>query len=137
MLDVAFFNVRQHRQFQHTGGPLLLARRADADETWLSVDSERAKAAETLLEISPAGDGIRLQLAGCAQDCFCGRQCELPGSCEWTLPACFNIGDTRFEIAAGGQKAARRRPLDTLQSGKQHLPRRRADGPGPSPVTLS
>lgn len=137
MLDVSFFNVRQHRQFQHSGGPLLLARRTEGDETWLPVDSERAKLAETLLEITPAGDGIRMQLAGCEQECFCGRPCELAGSCSWTLPACFNIGDTRFEIAAGGHKTSQRRPLETLQAGKQHLAQRRADGPGPSPVTLS
>ncbi|HEY4234016.1 MAG TPA: adenylate/guanylate cyclase domain-containing protein [Lacipirellulaceae bacterium] len=137
MLDVSFFNVRQHRQFQHTAGPMLLARSLNADESWITVDSERAKLAQTLLSITPDADGITLQLAGCEKECYCGRPGELSGSCHWKLPARFNVGDTCFEVAASGPAAGSRRPLATLQADKPPREQRRTSGPGPSPITLS
>jgi adenylate cyclase len=139
MLDVSFFNVRQHRQFQHLSGPLLLARNHDADESWITVDAERAELAQTLLSIIPKEDGIQLQLAGCDQNRDNGRQCELAGNRHWTLPARFSVGDTCFEVIAGDDAtSARRRPLETLQADKQPLSKQqRTDGPGPSPITLS
>jgi adenylate cyclase len=138
MLNVAFFNVRQHRQFQHTAGPLLLARDRNADQPWVTVDSKRAMQAETLLSITPVGDGVQLRFAGCEKECHCGRACDLTGNCQWTLPARFNIGDTCFEVTAGTRAATgSRRPLEILQADNRQRKQRRAEGPGPSPITLS
>jgi adenylate cyclase len=137
MLNVAFFNVRQHRQLQHAAGPLLLARDRNADQSWVTVDSERAMQAETLLSIMPVGDGVELRLAGCEKECHCGRACDLTGTCQWTLPARFNIGDTCFEVTAGTLETGARRPLETLQADKRRHKQQKADGPGPSPITLS
>jgi adenylate cyclase len=136
MLEVSFFNVRQHRQFQHAAGPLWLARNSSADESWITVDSERAEAARTLLSITPVDDGIQLRLAGCEQECYCGKSCDLGGNCRWTLPARFNVGDTCFEVTAGDRTKRSQRPLETLQADKPRV-KQRADGPGPSPITLS
>src|SRR5262249_67923 len=76
-----------------------------------------------------------LQFAGCEKECNCGRLCDRTGSCRWTLPARFNIGDTRFEIVAGGQGRATRQ-LETLQANDLKAERRRTDGPGPSLIML-
>ena len=94
------------------------------------------KRLETLLSITPVDDGIQLRLAGCEQECYCGKSCELTGNCHWTLPARFNVGDTCFEVTAGDRAKSSQRPLETLQANKQHV-KQRADGPGPSPITLS
>jgi adenylate cyclase len=137
MLNVAFFNVRQHRQLEHGAGPLLLARDRNAEQSWVAVDLERATQAETLLSITPVGDGVALRLAGCEKECHCDRPCDLMGSCQWTLPARFNIGDTCFEVTAGTQATGSRRPLEILQADKRQRKQQRPDGPGPSPITLS
>ena len=121
MLDIALHNPRQHQQFQHGAGPLLLARAAEADSLWLTVDQDRTPTVEALLEIVSDADGIRMQMAGCEKECFCGRPCELQGDCRIELPAQFSIGDTRFEITDMGGGRRRPRPLEVLVADKSKL----------------
>jgi adenylate cyclase len=89
------------------------------------------------MEIVPEENGIRLQMAGCEKDCFCGRPCELVGDCHLDLPARFSIGDTRFEVA--DHTPIRSKPpqeLAVLEAERLN----RSPSPtikGPSPATLS
>ena len=137
MLEVAFHNPRQHRQFQHAAGPILLARAALPEPLWTTIDQDRSALAQALVEIVPEQDGIRLQMAGCETDCFCGRPCELVGDCHLDLPARFSIGDTRFEIADRARSLAKPpQPLEVLAADRLN----RSPSPaakGPSPATLS
>src|SRR5687768_8236629 len=98
MLDVALHNSRQHRQFHHGEGALVLARMGSAPPLWLPVDSCRTQAAQALLEIVPEAAGIEVALSGCESEFLCGRSGEPSGHCRLPVPATFAIGDTRFEI---------------------------------------
>lgn len=138
MLDIALFNPRQHRQFQHEDGPVLLARTQTSDALWMTVDQDNTAAAQALVEIVPDDDGIRLQMAGCEKECSCGRPCDLMGDCHLQLPVQFSIGDTRFEVAAALRKpAASARPLQVLVADKSKMSLASSSAQGPSPATLS
>jgi adenylate cyclase len=138
MLDIALHNSRQHRQFQHGNGPLLLARMGPERSIWLPIDKCKAQAAEALLEIVPAAEGIALAMAGCEAECFCGRTCGLTGQCQLPVPASFAIGDTRFEISSACLPTGRTvRPLEKLfkNDGEPLGTERPAIGIAPSTVS--
>jgi hypothetical protein len=138
MLDVALHNSRQHRQFQHTAGPLVLARLGTDRPVWMPVDGCRAQAAEALVEIVPANDGIALAMAGCEAECFCGRTCSLTGSCQLPIPAMFAIGDTRFEVCDTNSSLARpARPLERLFVDAGNLLQAETSIAGPAASTVS
>jgi adenylate cyclase len=138
MLDIALFNPRQHRQFQHDRGPVLLARSPAGDAVWMTVDQDRSAEAQALVEILPDDDGIRLQMAGCEKECFCGRSCDLKGDCHLELPVQFSIGDTRFEVALSERRpTAATRRLQVLVTDERKLSAASSSTQGPSPATLS
>ena len=115
MLNVALHNPRQHRQLQHSQGPLVLARMGSDHSVWMPVDRGKAQSAKARLEIVPGADGIVLAMTGCEAECFCGRVCGLTGSCQLPVPASFAIGDTRFEICDSDSPLAfPARPLERL-----------------------
>jgi adenylate cyclase len=138
MLEIAFHNPRQHRQFQHEAGPLVLSR-ADADAAvWTAIDRDQSAFPNALVEILPQGDGVALAMAGCEAECFCGRSCSLTGNCRLPVPATFSIGDTRFEIMPVDNRAnALKRPLQRLLIDDTDAPPRQTNAAGPSPETLS
>ncbi len=138
MLEIAFHNPRQHRQFQHGAGPLVLSRADAGPAVWTAIDRDQSARPNVLVEILPQGDGVALAMAGCEAECFCGRSCSLNGNCRLPVPARFSIGDTRFEItSASVADRAAHRPLQRLASDEPNRPSRRANAAGPSPETLS
>ncbi len=137
MLEVTFHNPRQHQQFQHVIGPLVLARAGAGQAIWNAVDCDPAAAVDALLEILPQGDDVAVAMSGCERECQCDRTCELKGNCRLRIPAAFTIGDTRFEIAAAEDRARNTRPLQRLNRDQACVPRGRSRSSGPSPQTLS
>ena len=144
MLDIALHNSRQHRQFQHAGGSLVLARTASGHDLWTTIDKAQADRADALIEIVLQDDGVALTMSGCEAECRCGRNCGLIGNCQLPIPATFTIGDTRFEIAdARAGQATSRRPLQKLHSdelratGSASASGGTLSKAGPSPATLS
>jgi adenylate cyclase len=137
MLDIALFNERQHRQFEHRGGPCVLARAAAGGSLWMAIDQARADQADALVEIFPAADGIDLVMAGCEAECYCGRRCELTGSCHLDVPARFSIGDTQFEIFNVDRRFAKSRPLERLLADRTNIVDTDSPRGGPSPETLT
>ena len=138
MLEIAIHNPRQHRQFRHSSGALMLARAADENTLWTTIERDNAANSDAILEIQRAADGIALVMAGCEAECHCGRNCPFTGNCRLPVPSNFSIGDTRFEIIeTNDDSAAQLRPLQKLRG--QHDTRRgnRPSGGGPSPPTLS
>ena len=99
MLEVALHNPRQHRQFHHDGGPLVLARLGPTLALLDAHRSRRAAESVALVEIAAAArSASHSHSTGCEAECHCGRACDLNGECEIAVPAAFTIGDTRFEI---------------------------------------
>ncbi len=138
MLNVALHNPRQHRQLQHSQGPLVLARMGSDRTVWTPVDRGKAKSAEALLEIVPGTDGIVLAMTGCEAECFCDRVCGLTGSCQLPVPASFAIGDTRFEICGSDSPLAFPvRPLERLLKDEDKRIGEETSVSGPAPSTVS
>jgi len=139
MLEIAIHNPRQHRQFQHETGPLLLARSTNDRPLWTPVNLSSADEVESLVEIVRLADGIRLQVAGCEQECDCDRSSELVGDSRLALPARFSIGDTRFEIIADDSResSALSRPLEELAADRSQRVGLPSSSSGPSTATLS
>lgn len=137
MLEITLHNARQHQQFQHIIGPLVLARAGAEQAIWNAIDCDPAARVDALLEILPQGDDVAVAMSGCERECKCDRTCELKGNCRLRIPAAFTIGDTRFEIAAVDDKAATVRPLQRLNRDQAGVPRGPSRSAGPSPQTLS
>lgn len=137
MLEVTFHNPRQHQQFQHVIGPLVLTRAGAGQAIWNAIDRDPAARVDALLEILPQGDDIAIAMSGCERECQCDRACERKGNCRLRIPAVFTIGDTRFEIAAVDDKPAVVRPLQRLNRDQAGVPRGLSRSSGPSPQTLS
>jgi adenylate cyclase len=138
MLEIAIHSPRQHRQFHHNGGRLVLARSGNSHTSWAPVAREHADDTGACVEILPQVDHISLALAGCEAECHCGRACDLKGQCEIPVPAAFTIGDTRFEITDSSAAASeQKRPLQKLLVDKASVRSQRGSATGPSPATLS
>lgn len=137
MLEITLHNPRQHQQFQHLIGPLMLARAGAGQAIWNAIDCDPAARVDALLEILPQGDDIAVAMSGCERECQCDRTCELKGNCRLRIPAAFTIGDTRFEIAAIDDRTAVVRPLQRLNRDQAGVPRGPSRSSGPSPQTLS
>src|SRR5688572_21777924 len=136
MLEIALHNPRQHCQFVHARGPLLLARCDDSASVWIPVDGINDRSASAHLEILPQSDGVVLAATGFdagrlfAADDGSNRHRRLP------VPAMFYLGDTRFEIFDTSQLAT----LDDRPLQKLHPNDERRDlqsESGPSSTTVS
>ncbi|MFO0790356.1 MAG: adenylate/guanylate cyclase domain-containing protein [Pirellulales bacterium] len=137
MYDIAFYNPRQHRQFQRSEGAVVLARSETEPAVWTAIDRDPPASPTALVEILLTREGVELAMAGCELECHCGRPCTRKGHCRLEIPAQFSIGDTRFEInQSPAQMSAKPRPLQRLVADGPGVSRR-ADGSGPSPATLS
>jgi class 3 adenylate cyclase len=144
MLEVAIYNLRQHRQFQRQAGPLMLARADIERPVWVPVNPSHADVASAVLEIAPHEGGIALAMTGCAAECYCGRKCGLTGACQLEVPARFSIGDTQFEVFDSATPDLAARPLETLRAAPTTGVENSLDDQfakpvvgGPSPATLS
>lgn len=138
MLEIALYNPRQHRQFHHASGSLLLARSDVNGSLWTPVDEHAARRTDALVEIVPHVGGVALAMAGCEGECCCGRACNRTGSCHLRVPAAFSIGDTRFEILSSDQPLrTATRPLEQLLADRSSLPCSEGTDGGPSPATVS
>jgi adenylate cyclase len=138
MLEIAIHSPRQHRQFHHDGGRLVLARTGNSHTSWAPVAHEYDDENGACVEILPQADHIALALAGCEAECQCGRACDLKGNCEIPVPAAFTIGDTRFEITDSSAAASKqKRTLQKLLVDKASVRSQRGSATGPSPATLS
>lgn len=138
MLDIALYNPRQHRQFQHAAGSLLLARSDVNGSLWTPVNEFAASGTDALVEIVPHDDGVALSMAGCEGECFCGRACSRAGNCHLRVPAAFSIGDTRFEIFSDDSLVSvAARPLEQLFDNRSDVSCGDATEGGPSSATIS
>ena len=140
MLEVAIYNLRQHRQFQHQAGPLVLARSAADPLVWVPADPAHAEAADAVVKIIPREDGLALAMTGCEGECYCGKKCGLTGNCELEVPARFSIGDTHFEVVDNARQMSQMRTMERLHAGERPATEATLPTPatpGPSPSTLS
>ncbi len=138
MLDIALYNSRQHRQFQHRTGRLMLARPRADQSLWITVDPVHTDHSAALLEIVPVGDCIELRVAGCENLAIDEASSALLDTSKLPTPVRFSIGDTRFEIAETSQRAkAPHRPLEKLLGDKRAPQKPITHRGGPSPATLS
>jgi adenylate cyclase len=138
LLEVALHNPRQHRQFLHADGPLLLVRSRGNGSMWTPVDKPAARRAGALLEITPQSKGVALALAGCEAEPFRNRSCCGTGDAFLPFPAVFSIDDTRFEIVEADWPASLdTRPWEVLFNDKGHAPGNESLDDGPSPATIS
>src|SRR5262245_8822018 len=98
MLEIALHNPRQHRQFQHAGGRLMLARADASASLWTSVDPSRADHTGALLEFNCNDDGISLAATHCRAECQCHQNRGSIDSGRLPVPTRFVVGDTLFEV---------------------------------------
>ncbi len=135
MLEVAFHNPRQHKQFCRDSGPLVLARASQEPALWTTVDESEASP-KARIEIVPQRSGVSLAVTGCEVEYYgyskCNRICNSPQQ----VPASFIVGDTRFEITVAKNDTPRR-PLQKLGTDKHNLRNHKSSVSGPSPATLS
>jgi adenylate cyclase len=139
MLEVALYSPRQHQQFQHTAGSIVLARADEPEPLWSTIDRECATAAGTKVEIVADADGIRLQTSGCEKEESCVPRSDPLDNGRLPLPVQFSIGDTRFEVTRGtAHQASSLRPLETLLEDRRTRAAPASNtSNGPSPTTLS
>jgi adenylate cyclase len=122
MLEVAFHNPRQHKQFRRDSGPLILARASQEPALWTTVD-EGAASLGARVEIVPQCAGVTLAIVGCEAE-------------HHAVPSSFTVGDTRFEVSPTKSGIAHR-PLQQLRVDKRNLRNHKSSSSGPSPTTLS
>jgi adenylate cyclase len=135
MLEIAFHNSRQHKQFRCETGPIVLARAQNVADVWSAVDRD-FDSASALIEIALAADGVSLAMKGCSVAQTCEGDRGATTTHQLPLPARFIVGDTRFEISAR-RKSSFCRTLQTLVDGKHTSRNEKSGGAGPSPATLS
>lgn len=140
MLEIAFYNPRQHQQLRQTSEPLVLARISHEPVLWTATNLE-SHGSNARVTIAAQPNGVSLAMSGCKAESHAGQCRELFGNCQLPLPASFTIGDTRFEISVA-QSTRSTRQLQKLRtehhaaSGRPATARSLSSG-GPSPSTLS
>src|SRR5262245_8678950 len=144
MLEIALHNPRQHRQFQHTRGPLTLARSDASAPRWMAVDPSVVDDVDALLEIVANDHGIALAATDCKIEWQGDSERAWIDGNRLPVPAQFVIGDTLFEISESTtEQSASRRSLEKLHRDDHGRPESKTPSlpgqstTGPSPKTLA